>query len=403
MKYPLFIAKRFIASKKQSGFISFIITISIVGVTIGVATLIIAISILNGFEDEITNRAVSVSSHIQITSFKQGGITSFDSLTNKLKEINFNYAGFTPYVLKEAVIKFRDKTEGVMIKGVNPEDKLFSSRRKISEGKEISINDSAAQLIIGDKLAQRLGIKLNDKVFVIASVGLPSVSNTPNIKPFIISGIYESGLKEYDDVLVYMNISSAQNLFSMGHAITGTEIILNNPAEINAVTELLKRKLGHPYRVKSIFQIYRGLFTWVDLQKEPIPIILGLVVIVASFNMIAFLLMIVLEKTENIGILKSMGAKNKDILFIFLCIGIFITLSGTISGNILGYGLCYLQDTFQLIKIPDIYYMSKVPMKISYQTGLIVTAITFILGLIVTIIPSYLSSRLNPIASIRFK
>jgi lipoprotein-releasing system permease protein len=149
--------------------------------------------------------------------------------------------------------------------------------------------------------------------------------------------------------------------------------------------------------------MYKGLFTWVELQKKPIPIILGLIVIVASVNIIAFLLMIVLEKTETIGILKSMGAANRDIIKIFFYQGMFISVIGIIAGNVLGYGLCLLQLKYNLIHIPEIYYMSRVPLLIDWNSGLLITGITLLLSILVTIMPSYLASRLNPVTSLRFK
>jgi lipoprotein-releasing system permease protein len=141
----------------------------------------------------------------------------------------------------------------------------------------------------------------------------------------------------------------------------------------------------------------------VELQKKPIPLVLGLIVIVAAFNVIAFLLMIVLEKTETIGVLKSMGSTNKDIIKIFFYQGLFISIAGIIIGNILGYGLCLLELEYNFFKLPDIYYMTHVPILINWNLGIMITVITLILSLIVTIIPSYLASKLNPVTSLRFK
>lgn len=403
-----FLAKRFLSSKKESSFISFITAISVAGIAIGVAALIISVSVLGGFEREITHKTISLSSHIQVTSFQKEGIADYNKVIAQLKdpenELYVNVAH--PYVQKEAVIKYKDRTEGIIIKGVRNEDSIFNTQRSIVEGMATldMIDSSVSNIIIGNKLANKLNIKLGEKVFIIATVGIPSAINTPVVKGFKVSGIYESGLKEYDDVLLYTELKDAQKLFSMGPYVTGVEVFLSNPDKIRKVTNEIKARVDYPNNnARNVYQIYKGLFTWVELQKEPIPIVLGLIIIVAGINIIGFLLMLVLEKTETIGILKSLGAKNTDIIMIFFIQGMLISIAGIIIGNILGYGLCFLQLEYNIVKIPEIYYMSAVPLEIEASTGIYITIIAVFLSIFVTVIPSYMASRLNPITSLRFK
>jgi lipoprotein-releasing system permease protein len=407
MSYEFFLTKRFLKPGKESNFISFITLISISGVAIGVTALIIAVSVLNGFEKEITERAISVASHIQVISFKPAGIKDYQSVINQMRDPqeNLGIVSAHPFAQREAVIKFKDNTEGILLKGVRGEDSIFSSQRKIVQGSgNISIVDSGlSSIVIGNKLASKLNIGVGNKVFVIATVGLPSPSNPPEVKPFKVIGIYESGLREYDDVLMYCSLGDAQKLFSLGSNVTGIELMINDITRIQEVTVKIRRLLGYPLYANSVFRIYKGLFTWVELQKKPIPIVLGLIIIVAAFNIIAFLLMIVLEKTEAIGILKSLGSTNRDITKIFFLQGLFISITGIILGNILGYGLCFLELEYNLIKLPDIYYIHHVPILLDWSTGIFITVITFLLSLIVIIIPSYLASRLSPVTSLRFK
>jgi len=408
MALNLFLAKRFLRSRKESNFISFITIISITGIAIGVAALIIAVSVLNGFEKEITEKTISLSSDIQINSFNSEGIPDYKKIISFISDPKLGYGirAAHPFVQHEAVIKFKDKTEGIIVKGVRNEDSIFSVQRKIISGvgRLGPIDSSTAAIVIGNKLASKLDITLDSKVFIIATVGIPSAVNTPNIKVCRVVGIYESGLKEFDDVLIYSGLTDAQKLFEMKNNVTGIELFLNDVNRINEVTRDIRLKVDYPNnKAQSVFQLYRGLFTWVELQKKPIPIILGLIVIVASINIIGFLLMLVLEKTETIGILKSLGATGGDIVRIFFYQGMFIAIAGIIIGNLLGYGLCLLQLKYDIIKIPDIYYMSHVPLLINWDIGLTVTAIAIILSLFVTVIPSYLASRLNPITSLRFK
>ncbi len=404
----LFLAKRFLRSKGESSFVSFITFISIAGIAIGVAALIIAVSVLNGFEKEITEKTISLSSHIQILSFKKEGIADYQKLLNDLNDTanHFGIAVAHPFVQKEAVIKFKERTEGIIIKGVRDEDKVFASQRKIVSGTgELGRIDTAfSNIVIGNKLASKLGIGLDTKVFIIATVGIPSAANTPSVKGFKVVGIYESGLKEYDDVLLYVDLKDAQKLFSMGPYVTGVEVFLKETDKIKSTTQDIRSNIDYPNNnAKNVFQIYKGLFTWVDLQKKPIPIVLGLIIIVAAINIIGFLLMLVLEKTETIGILKSLGAKNTDVTMVFFYQGMLISLAGIILGNVLGYGLCFLQLQYDLVSIPDLYYMSTVPLLIDWSTGIMITVIAVLLSILVTVIPSYMASRLNPITSLRFK
>jgi len=404
MSFRLFVAKKFISPKKESGFITFITLISIIGVSIGVASLIVAVSVLTGFEREITERAVSLSSHVQITSFKREGIKDYKALIEFISDSLREVQSTVPYVQKEAVLKFKVKTEGIIVKGIRNQDNIFNSRRQIISGSsELKATDSATMgIIIGNKLASKLGITSGDKVFILATNGIPSPVNTPNIKQFRVTGIYESGLREYDDVLLYIDLTTAQKLFEMGNNITGLELMVKDINRIDVVNEQVKKLLGYPYNSRTIFKIYKGLFTWVELQKKPIPVIIGLIIIVAAFNIIGTLLMIVLEKTREIGILKTLGSTGKDIIGIFSYQGMLIAVTGIIIGNILGYGLCVLQLKYNIISLPEIYFMSKVPIIINWEIGLIITIITTAVCFLAAFIPSYLASKLKPVTAIRF-
>lgn len=407
MSYYLYLSKRFVSPKQGSRFISFITFAAILGVAIGVAALIISVSILNGFEREITSRTTALSSQIQITSFKPDGIRDFESVIKQITDpkLKLGITSAHPFIQHEAVIKYKDRTDGIIVKGIRNQDSIFSTQRKIVNGigTLTKIDSNTTGIILGNKLASKLDIPLGSKVFIIATVGLPSPANEPTIKQFIVTGIYESSLKEYDDVWVYVDMSDGQKLFDMKSNVTGIEVMTDNTDRIQETTDNLKRLLGYPYFPQSIFKLYKGLFTWVELQKKPIPIILGLISIVAAFNIVAFLLMIVLEKTETIGILKSLGSSNPDIIRIFFYQGMFISILGIILGNLLGYGLCFIQLKYELVRITDIYYMTHVPLQISINTGLLITVLTLILSLIVSIVPSYLASKLNPISILRFK
>lgn len=404
MNYKFFIAKRFLISKGDSKFISFITYISILGVTLGVATLIVAVSIINGFEKEIRDKVAGLVSHIQISSFMSDGLSDYNNAIKIIKDSVPGVTGISPIVQKEAVIRFKSNVEGIILKGIYPETDLSTARNRILKGdfNLVPVDSIFSRLLIGDKLAKKLNMDIGNKVIVFGLNGIPTPLNQPKIKQFIITGIYETGLREFDDVLIYTDSKTAQNLFNFGENVTGIELNLDNIDNVESAVEKIKKVVGYPYFPKSLFKLYRPLFTWVELQKAPTPIVLGLVIIVATFNIVGTLLMLVLEKTQSIGTLKSLGASNIDVMKIFLFDGLLIGVIGIILGNILGLGICYAESKFKFFSLPELYYMKSVPILLQPELVILISLITIVLTFVATLIPSYLASRLDPIKSLRF-
>jgi lipoprotein-releasing system permease protein len=369
-----------------------------------VAALIIAISIMNGFEKEIRDKVAGLVSHIQINSFAAGGLSDYDYGIKTIKENMDGVTGISPFVQKEAVIRFKDNVEGIILKGIEPATDLSTTRNKIVAG-EFNlqpVDTIFSRLLIGDKLAKKLGIEVGNKVIVFGLNGIPSPVNQPIIKQFIISGIYETGLRDYDDVIIYTDIPTTRYLFDLGNSVTGIEMNIDNLDRVEQVVVHLKKILTYPYYPKSLFTQYRALFTWVELQKAPTPIILSLIIIVATFNIVSTLLMLVLEKTQSIGILKSLGASKRGILGIFVFDGLLIGFIGVILGNLIGVGVCMLEIKYNFFKLPDFYYMKTVPILLQPEYIIGVSIISLILCFIATLIPAYLASRLDPVKSLRF-
>lgn len=404
MNYKYFIARRFLFSKGSSKFISFITYISIFGVTLGVASLIIAVSILGGFEKEIRDKVAGLVSHIQISSFTSDGLTDYEKAIVTIRDSVPGVTGISPIVQKEAVIRFKTNVEGILLKGINLSTDLSTARSRVVRGKfDLSPVDSTfSRLIIGDKLAKKLNIDTGNKVIVFGLNGVPSPMNQPKIKQFIVSGIYETGLRDFDDIIIYTDIKTTQKLFNYGESVTGIELNVSNLDSVESAVTRIKKVVGYPYFPKSLFKLYKPLFTWVELQKAPTPIVLGLIIIVATFNIVGTLLMLVLEKTRSIGILKSLGASRTGILKIFLFDGLLIGVIGIILGNIIGLGICIIESKYKFFSLPEIYYMKSVPILIKPENIILISVITIVLAFIATMIPSYVASRIDPIKSIRF-
>ncbi len=404
MNYKYFIAKRYLFSKKDSKFVSFITYIAILGVALGVATLIVTVSILKGFEKEIKDKVAGLVSHIQITSFLPEGLSNYDNTIKQIKDSIPEVTGISPYVQREAVIRYKENIEGILLKGIVQSTDLSTTRNRILKGEFNleKVDTIFSRLLIGEKLANKLGVSVGTKVIVFGLQGIPSPMNPPKIKQFIVSGIYETGLREYDDVLIYTDLTTTQKLFDYDNRVTGIEIKLNNIDNVEHITSRLKIMLDYPHFPKSLFRLYKGLFSWVELQKAPTPIILGLIIIVATFNIIGTLLMLILEKTQSVGIIKSLGASNLDIMKIFLFDGIIIGIIGIIIGNVIGFGLCLAELKYKFFKLPEIYYMKNVPILLQMDTFILISLITFLLVFLATIIPAYLASKFDPVKSLRF-
>ncbi len=406
MSFSFYISKRYIFSKKDSKFISFISGISIAGIALGVATLIIALSILNGFERTITSKIIDFDSHIQISSFTET-LPDYHYALPVLKEKLQPYAGsINPFVSKLAIISSKTIKDGVSIKGIRSEDYWKGVKEDITKGKfNLYDDENLPSIIVGQKLADKLMVKVGDKVTVFAldKDQIPSPQNPPNIQRFVITGIFESGMAAFDDLVAYVDIKTAQRLFNIGNDISGYDIRVNNISKIDSLTNYLTDHLSYPYATRSIYQIHRNIFTWISLQKKPIPIILGLIIIVAVFNIIGTLLMIVLEKTNAIGILKSLGANRRQIISVFVYQGIYLAITGVIIGNIIAFALTYLQFRYKIISIPSsVYFMSTVPILLSYQNFISVSILTFLLCIIASFVPSYIASKIQPVSTLRF-
>lgn len=407
MQLSYFLTKKYLISKKDSRFISAISLITIIGISLGIIVVVIALSVLDGFEKVVSEKIVGMNSHIKITSFGNRNLPPPEQV---IPYINRKYgkdiAGIEPFVSKLAIIKSRKRTEGITINGISETESASKLKTFVIDGSfDLTESNSVPKIILGKKLAEKLFVQTGDKVtiFALKKDEIPSITNQPSIIQLKISGIYESGMAEYDDMNAYIKISTAQNIFGMNSTVSGYHIKLKDISQIKNVAEGLQDLLGYPFYVRTIFQIHQNIFTWLELQKEPIPIILGLIIFVAVFNIVGTLLMIVLERTNSIGVLKSLGASRVLIMKMFLYHSIFITAIGVLLGNLLALILSSLQINFNIITLPGkIYFVSKVPIQISLENYLLVSAVTIIISLTASLLPALIATKIKPISAIKF-
>ncbi len=407
MTFTSLVARRFLQFRRSSrsqSFISFVTLISITGVALGVASLIIALTILGGFEKELKEKVIGFTTHIQITTFTNQPVRYYQNVEAKLRKDIPQIRSVSAFISKEGMVNFEDETEGIIIKGIENTESDRGIVQYLVEGK-IDLEQQAEGLygcVMGRKLLQTIGAGLHDTVLVFGLQGHIQTSLAPNVMAFVVNGVYESGMAEYDDVYLFAGIPAVQTLINFEGAVTGFEVMLENADDAPQTAGEIMDVLGYPFNARTLFQLYRNLFTWIELQKEPIPLILGLIIAVAAVNVIGTLLMLVLEKRKHVGILRSLGASQKDIRRIFLIKGTIIAFAGTALGNIFGFAVCWLQQQYEFFSLPStIYFMKTVPIYFRAENFLIVSSVSIILCIAASYIPARLAAKLDPIKAIR--
>ncbi len=405
MAYEFFIARRYLSSRHRTGFISFITFIAILGVAIGTTVLIVSLSIITGFENKLEGTLVGFSSHIQVTGFQNQPLRDYEHTFNTLRATE-GIKAVTPFIQREGMIRSQEGFEGILMKGLEADsDKTLIKDYIIAGSFELSEQEpNRGGIIIGEKLARLLVVEPGDRVTIFAlEQAEGTVIGFARAAQFIVTGIYETGMAEYDDIYVFVSLSAAQRMLRMDMAVTGYDIMVYDVGRINDISEGVLDVLRYPHYPRTMYQMYRHLFTWIELQKKPIPLILGLIILVASVNIIGTMLMLVMEKTRQIGTLKALGMTHGSIGKIFIIDGMIIGGIGIIIGNLFGFMLCYIQYSFKIISLPgEIYYMNYVPIALEPLHYLIVSVVALLMCFICTFVPAHLASRLDPVKAIRF-
>jgi lipoprotein-releasing system permease protein len=405
MTFESYIARRYLSSRTRTGFLSFITFIAIVGVAIGTAVLIVALAIITGFERELEEKVIGFSAHIQVQGFQNQPLGDMDRSLRLIREKE-DVRTVVPFIQREGMIRSREGFEGVLLKGLDTPGEELLIGNYLERGRfDVSEQESnRGGIVLGNKLARKLQVDLGDLVTLFALEQVEGMTiGFARAAQFIVTGFYETGMAEYDDIYVFVSLPSAQRMLRMENMVSGYDIMVDDVTQIAQVSESLFTTLGYPHYPRTMYQMYRHLFTWIELQKKPIPLILGLIVLVASVNIIGTMLMLVMEKTSQIGTLKALGATNRSIGTIFMYDGMIIGGIGVVIGNIIGIVLCFLQYHYQIISLPgEIYYMNYVPMAIVPLHYIIVSGVALMMCFLCSLLPARLAGRLDPIKTIRF-
>lgn len=411
MSYELFIALRYLKSKRKTGFISLITYISIAGVMIGVAALIIVLSVMNGFETEVRSRFIGVDAHLHVRTFHDRGVENWPALEREIgpqPEIQ----AISPYIFNKGLVKSREATTGILVRGIDPESavKVTDIGKNINYGAlqlgpvEKEDEPTLPGIVLGFNLADKLVVTLGDRLTIASFANVTQFGQMPQMMQFRVTGYFQTGLFEIDDNFAYISIESAQKLFQMGDKVSGLEIRLDDYEKAGAVAAKINNRLGYPYRVITWQDMNPNLFAWMKIEKWAAFVILSLIIMVAAFNIISTLIMVTMEKTKEIGILKSMGATNASIRRIFTIEGLFVGIVGTVLGNFVGYGLCWAQHTYKLFALPsDVYIISWLPVLMKWSDFFMISAAAILITFAASVYPAAHAAKLDPVESLRYE
>jgi lipoprotein-releasing system permease protein len=408
LPYQVLIALRYLKSRKRHRSISFNTLITVLGVAVGVAALLIVLSVMSGFHADLQKKILGVRSHIIVQTYGRI-MTEYEAVAQQaLKEPHVVSA--SPFVIGQVMVSFEGVAQGVYMRGVDPQREMETTdiEEHMAEGSLLDLKEEDGDLpgiVIGNELSMRLALLPGDTVKIISPTGgTGPLGMIPRQKKFRVVGIFEIGMFEYDSNLVLTSLGPARQFFGMGEGVNGVELKVDAIYKVSDITESLKENLGPNYMVQDWIQMNRSLFAALKLEKLAMFVILTLIVLVAAFNIVSTQIMNVIEKEREIAILKAMGASNRGIMSVFMLQGFLIGLLGTAIGMTLGFGINYVIDTYELIKLPaDVYYLSHLPAKMKFSDFVAVSISAVLISFAATIYPAWQAARLNPVEPLRYE
>jgi lipoprotein-releasing system permease protein len=409
----LFIGLRYTRAKRRNHFISFISLTSMVGIALGVTALITVLSVMNGFENELRQRILGMTSHATISSYGEQ-LTEWGELA-AIADRHPRVLGSAPYIQKEGMLIHGQQVNGSIIRGVLPDEEPNVSEvaAKMVSGTLHDLQDGEYRIILGIDLARILGVMVGDKVTLVtpsADVTLAGVM--PRLKRFTVSGIFDVGMYEYDSALAIIHLDDARTLFRMGDGVTGLRLKLDDLFLAPFISRELAAGIPGIYQVRDWTQYHANFFRAIKTEKTVMFVILLLIVAVAAFNIVSTLVMVVTDKTTDIAILRTLGATPHSILGIFMVQGTVIGFVGTLLGLIGGVTLALnvesivpaIEQLFGLKFLPaDVYYISDLPSDLHWDDVVKITGISFLISTIATLYPAWRASRTQPAESLRYE
>ena len=415
LPYPLFIGLRYLRARRDERFISLITMIATGGVALGVLTLNVVLAVMTGFEEDLRDRILGFTPHVVVTDYG-GAMPARPELEARLRALP-EVAAVAPYVEGQAMLASRTEVAGVMLRGVRPAaGGVIDFARHVTGGRiedlatrhEVLRDASGARvalpgIILGIELARQLGVAIGEPISVVSPAGVPTlVGLIPKVRRFALVGLFEAGMIEYDSALAYVGLDEAQRFFGLDDAVSGIEVRTTDLGRADAVARRVAGALEFPYQVRSWRDLNFNLFAAIELEKRVYFLVVLLIVLVGAFNIVAALVMLVMEKRRDIAVLKTLGATRAGIARIFLAQGLIIGGVGTAAGSALGLALCLALRRYRFDLPRGVFYTNTLPVQIHAEYFALVVAVSLAIVLLAAFYPARQASRLLPVEALRY-
>ncbi|OUO55163.1 lipoprotein-releasing system transmembrane subunit LolC [Desulfovibrio sp. An276] len=409
MSFEFFVARRYLFSKRKQAFIYVISLMSVLGVALGVAALVIVLGVYNGLTTDMREKILGANAHGMVLSTLPDGFALDPGVMDKVLATP-GVTGATPFIYSEVMLSAGTGVKGLILRGIDPVQapKVLSMLQTIKRGsvEDLARADTPPGIILGEELTKRLGLALGSRINLLSPSGQRSTSGfQPRIRPFVVVGIFKTGMYEYDSSLAFLSLDASRDLLGMPKDyLSGIEITVADLFKADEVTAALNSTIGHRFYARSWMDMNANLFAALKLEKIGMFILLAMVVLIGSFSIVATLVMLVMEKTRDIAVMMSMGATRGMIRRIFMYQGVIIGLVGTLLGYALGLGVGFLLKKYQFIKLPEnVYTLDHLPIIITVSDVLIIGAAAMILCFLSTLYPARQASRLKPAEALRYE
>ena len=420
MSFEFFVGLRYLRARRKQAFISLVTFISVAGVMLGVMAMMVVLAVMTGFEKDIKSKILGANAHIRVMS-RDGKLDKHEEVMTGIEAVEGVMAS-APFIYSQVMLRRGSSVSGAILRGIDPSraGQVVDIERSVKDTDLRALTRAAASqnhakegreaappgIILGKELSLLLAAYPGDEVYVVSPFGgslTPIGGRLPHMKKFKVVGLFDSGMYDYDTSFAYVSIEAAQQLLRLGRSVHGIEVKVDDFYNVDKISKSILNRVGSAYWTQDWMQMNKNFFSALKLEKTVMFIILVLIILVAAFNIIRTLIMMVMEKNKDIAILKSMGATSKSIMKIFMLDSLVIGVVGTILGIMGGRALCFLLKRYECVKLPSVlYYISTLPVKVQVVDVTLIALCAVAISFFATLYPAYQASRLDPAAAIRY-